>query len=124
MPTDPLKPAIPPRWGIWIILALVLMTAIAIFAGGCAGPTQASEPAPPPVEMGWERVNAGNGPGFVYRTWVPGGWLVFVRFYSASTDAAAATFFPDPTHAWLTPREHKRPATTPSASPAAEEEPK
>jgi hypothetical protein len=44
----------------------------------------------------WEMVTSDSGLN-VYRTKVPGGWLVFTYWGSAY---AGMTFYPDPNHQW------------------------
>ena len=48
--------------------------------------------------MEWQVVPSKGSEFFkVYRSKVPGGWLVFM---SSAGDNVALTFYPDPTHKW------------------------
>ncbi|NEO23205.1 MULTISPECIES: hypothetical protein [unclassified Moorena] len=53
------------------------------------------------AELVWEKLNCKNQPigGLgVWRTKVPGGWLVAIR--STNGSGSGVTFYPDPTHQW------------------------
>lgn len=58
--------------------------------------------------MEWEKVGKGPENSGIYRSWVPGGWLVLASFGDLNntdvgfinTLASSITFYPDPEHQW------------------------
>ncbi len=53
------------------------------------------------MKLKWLQIREGgyrvDGPQFVWRTKVPGGWFVFVH---RAGEEAGAFFYPDPNHEW------------------------
>ncbi len=60
---------------------------------------QAKQPAPRQVDLSFQWVSKDKVPGNIYRTAVPGGWLVVL---AASEHPAnpSMTFIPDENHKW------------------------
>ncbi len=61
----------------------------------------------PPARLSWENLADPEMGGAVWRSKVPGGWLVYVYNYSDFSDEnvgswghGGLTFYPDPKHEW------------------------
>lgn len=49
--------------------------------------------------MDWELIYSG-GTEYLYRTKVPGGWLLKLRYNGYAEGSISITFYPDPLHTW------------------------
>ena len=103
----------------WLVVAAV--TALVVFLGirTLGTTTQAQEKRVPSPQFMWRPIKSPGAPRSlnVYRTKVPGGWLVLVSEFrekgqhNRSPDGygygvgigSGVTFVPDPEHTWRTP---------------------
>ena len=53
------------------------------------------------IEVQWEATSIGAADPYLWRTKVPGGWLVVIHFsIRPSCNAVSPFFYPDPEHQW------------------------
>ncbi len=50
--------------------------------------------------LSWHKLECENGPNRAYRTKVPGGWLMTVKYHYMESIGGGVTFIPDPNHEW------------------------
>ena len=101
----------------WLVVATVTASVVFLGMRTLGTTTQAQEKRVPPPQFIWSSIKDAGGPNSlnVYRSKVPGGWLVLVHhkvergqqsgtgFGLGAGIGSGVTFVPDPEHSWRTP---------------------